>query len=80
MTGNTPEDLILPEFPDVALRTWGKFHTLSETRTSGMSGPLPITYSEIKNWMDLSGESISVYELDLVKKIDGLFVRINNGG
>ena len=79
-TGITPDELVLPDFPQLIGSVWIKFNELSSTRSYGMSGPLPITYSEIKAWAEVTGEELTIFEADVVKKIDALYVRIHNGG
>jgi hypothetical protein len=77
-TGRTPLPLIGPEFPDEVLHVWSAFLLLSETRAQGFSGPLPITYSEIKSWIELTGNYLLPWEVEAVKKLDAVYMRVVN--
>lgn len=44
-----------------------------------MNGPLPISYSEIKAWSELTDTPVSPFDVEVLKKIDALFLRIANG-
>jgi len=45
-----------------------------------MDGPLPISYLEMNAWLELTGESLGLFEVKLIKDIDNIYVRIANGG
>jgi hypothetical protein len=77
-TGQTPLPLIGPEFPEEMLHVWSAFLSLSGTRSAGFSGPLPITYSEIRSWMEVTGNYLSPWEVDAVKKLDAVYLRVVN--
>lgn len=76
--GRTPLPLIGPDFPEEVLHVWSAFLFLSETRAAGFSGPLPITYSEIKSWTELTGNYLSPWEVEAVKKLDAVYMRVVN--
>jgi hypothetical protein len=48
----------------------GLFARLSRTRAEGMSGGLPITYTEIKAYCDLTGEQLTLWELETIVAMD----------
>jgi hypothetical protein len=77
-TGRTPLPLIGPDFPEEVLHVWSAFLLLSETRSQGFSGPLPINYSEIKSWIELTGNYLSPWEIDAIKKLDTVYMRVVN--
>lgn len=62
-------------FPDAASHIWATFIELHEGRTYGMSGPNPISYDIIKAWCDLSGISLSPWEVELVKALDSIWLK-----
>jgi len=62
-------------FPDAASHIWSTFIELHDGRTYGMSGPNPISYDIIKAWCDLSGISLSPWEVELVKALDSIWLK-----
>lgn len=59
--------LILPDVEEASyiVDMWHECGTCGQ----GMSGPVPLTWSEIKAWKDLSGINISHYELSSIRKL-----------
>ena len=49
---------------------WGWFWALSARRTHGMSGPNPITFSEIEAWSRLMGANPRPWEVWLITRLD----------
>lgn len=74
-TGDRPDDLDGPPFPNNVSHIWSLFIELSGTRPVGFSGPLPITYTEIKSYCDLSGIEIRPYEVSAIKYLDNIFIK-----
>lgn len=62
-------------FPDVASHIWTTFLQLHEGRTYGMSGPNPISYDIIKAWCDLTGITLTPWEIETVKSLDNLWIK-----
>jgi hypothetical protein len=58
---------------------WVAFCRLSNARASGFSGPSPITYTQIKDWMELTYERLSPREIEVLMKLDQTYLRIANG-
>ena len=77
--GYTPEEAIGPDFPLLVQHIWAAFCSLSTGRTTGFSGPDPITFEQIKAWKELTGEPLSSREVEAIKRIDAVFVRVMNG-
>jgi hypothetical protein len=78
-TGRTPLPLIGPEFPDEVLHVWSAFLLLNQSRSQGFNGPLPITYQEIDAWLRLTNNRLFPWEIEVVKKLDAVYMRVVNG-
>ena len=78
--GYTPKDLIGPVMPDIARHLWDYFLELHRGRTYGASGPNPLSYEGIQAWCNLSGVALYSYEVDVIKELDSMWVRIMNEG
>ena len=76
--GQTPIELQGPEFPELMEFVWSAFLSLNAARGQGYSGPMPISFSEISAWKELTGNQLSTWEVEAIKKIDSLYVRIIN--
>jgi hypothetical protein len=63
-------------FPDVASHIWASFLELHDGRTYGMSGPNPISYDIIKAWCDLTSVQLSPWEIETIKSLDNLWIKI----
>lgn len=79
-TGKRPSDLDGPEFPSAMSHIWSAFLDLSQTRGQGFSGPLAITYQEIRCYCDLTGIDMTPYEVKLVKRLDVIYLRKSKDG
>lgn len=76
--GHTPTPLQGPEFPELLGSVWSFFLELHGSRGQGYNGPLPLTYTEISAWQSLTGNTLSSWEVDVIKKLDRTYVRIIN--
>lgn len=76
--GETPSELIGPEFPDRLAYVWDTFMRLSSGRTYGMSGPNPLTWEGVQAWCNLTGIVLSSWELETIKVLDMAWVRAMN--
>lgn len=45
-----------------------------------MSGPLPITYQDIKAYMEVTGSKLTKVDVDLIKKIDSIYMEVISNG
>mgnify|MGYP003679058543 FL=1 len=79
-TGRKVEALEPPTpFPMLLSHVWSAFISLSTSRGSGMNGPLPIGYGQIKAWKELTETSISPWEIEAIKRLDLEYMRVANG-
>lgn len=70
-TGVKPKELEdLIELPESCAQVWKWFIDLNNSRTSNGFGVNPITYSDIKSYLDLINIEIEDWELNLIKKFD----------
>lgn len=72
----TPVALEPPEFPEVLDSLWSTFLELNECRTNGFSGPNPISYQDIKAWMDLTNTPLTPFEVSGIKRLDKVYIRV----
>ena len=79
-TGKKLEELKLPDFPEALSYVWRIFISLSNTRGQGFSGGSPITFEQMKAYMDLTGNYIGPKEVDVILKLDREYLRIMNSG
>jgi hypothetical protein len=75
--GRMPPEMIPPEFPDVASHVWETFVQLHNGRTVGMGSPNPISWEAIQAWCNLTGIVLSPWEIETVKELDMLWLRIS---
>lgn len=66
------------EVPSVS--TTGKyllniFSELSTARQNGMNGPMPITYTEIKAYNELTDAALEPWEVDAIRLMDRVFIQ-----
>jgi len=78
-TGKRPKELENTDFPTLASNIWSAFIALSSSRSSGFSGPNPITFSEIKSWMQLTHSRLAAWEVEALKAIDLLYIKVHHG-
>jgi|TARA_R100001463_G_scaffold132784_1_gene193707 hypothetical protein len=57
---------------------WSAFVTLSNSRTAGFSGANPLSYEQIKAWKDLTATPISTWEVEAIKRLDEVYMKVNN--
>lgn len=43
-----------------------------------MNGPSALSYLEIKAWSDLMGNTLSPWEVDIIKQIDAIYMKVVN--
>ena len=70
-TGVKPKELEeLKELPESCIKVWKWFIDLNNSRSSNGFGVNPISYSDIKAYVDLIGIEIEEWELELIKRFD----------
>ena len=72
--GRTPAALIGPEIPELLFYLWEMFVTLSNDRSERK----PLNYTEIKDYLELTGETLTPREVEIVKKLDQTWLRVMN--
>lgn len=78
-TGKTPLALIPPtEFPEDLGHVWLTFLALSERRGYGQAGPLPITYSDIFHYKEVTGNPIAPHEVKTILELDRIYMKVAN--
>ena len=78
-TGRTPQELEGPDFPFSTEYLWSAFLSLSVSRTMGLNGPNPITYEEIRAWKELTHTPLSSRDVEAIKRLDLVYLRVMNG-
>jgi len=57
-----------------AAHVWRWFLELHSARTGNGYGPNPITFSEIRAWMELKGVVLRGFEVDAIRALDGAYL------
>ncbi len=79
-SGMTPQALRnTVEFPRLLHHIWIAFCHLNSARQAGFSGPNPITYTELKAWKELTETPLEPWEIEALKKLDQVYLRVANG-
>lgn len=79
-TGRSLKELESPtDFPDILAHVWSAFCALSNCRSQGFSGPNPISYSDIKDYIELTESPLSPREVKLIRDLDGVYMRTAHG-
>jgi len=73
-TGRTPEQLTPVEYDECLQYVWEWFCDLSGGRGYSDIGPSPLTYTEIKAWADLTKQDPEAWEIQVLKRIDRIFI------
>jgi len=60
-----------PEIPAAGEHLWRWFWELDSGRGGSGFGPNPIGWTEMKAWAELNGESLTPWEAQALKAIDG---------
>lgn len=62
--------LVAPPFPEAMDYLWEWFLELDRTRTSGFTGPDPLTYPIIESWARLMDRAPSPADVELLLQMD----------
>jgi len=73
-TGRMPDQLEPVEIPYYIKYIWEWFCSMSNGRGYAEWGAMPLTYSEIKAWAELTKCEPMAWEVEILKKIDNIFV------
>lgn len=74
-TGIKPSELDNKEPNQYILSLLNDFYTLSSSRQCGMSLN-PIQFSEIESWLRLSNRTLEMWEIEVIKKLDVIWLNI----
>jgi hypothetical protein len=67
------------EFPNLLANVWLSFCDLSNTRSQGFSGPNPIGYRDIKDYIELTEMPLSPRDVKSIRDLDIVYMRAANG-
>jgi len=70
--GRTPEALVGPEFPELLSHLWLSFVDISNRRSERK----PLTYTEVKDFMQTMGEPLLPREVETIIKLDQLWLKV----
>jgi len=73
-----PEQLEPVDIPYAIKYIWGFFCELSNSRGYSEAGAMPLTYTEIKAWSELTKSDPTAWEIDVIKAIDRAFLTESN--
>lgn len=76
-TGIMPDELDNPEPSLAVFYLLGFFNQLSLSRQSGMVLN-PITYGEIAAWQKLYRTQLAMWEIDVIKRLDMIYLTVQN--
>lgn len=68
----------IQEIPACLEHIWQWFWQLHSTRQSGMNGPLPLSYQEIKAWLELTGQAIYSSEIQIIRQLDNVYLNFSH--
>ena len=63
-----------PEIPFYLTHVWDWFWQIHKGRTYGMSGPNPLTWTDIESWRNILDIQINPLEVELIKEIDSAYL------
>ena len=78
-TKKRPKELEGPDFPYELAHIWSAFLYLCSGRSSGFNGPEGLSFSEIKAWSELTATPVSPSDVEIIKKLDSVYLRAANG-
>lgn len=64
-----------PEIPLCIEHIWEWFWQIHKGRSSGMSGPNPLTWSDLYAWASLTGLQVRPIEFEIIKDIDSAYLK-----
>jgi hypothetical protein len=80
VTGETPPELIGPEFPNRYAPIWEMFLSIHSGRSYSMGDPNPLSWSDIKAWNDLMRANLKDWEVRAIKALDMVWMRVMGEG
>lgn len=79
-TGRRPKALNGPEFPSGLEYIWSSFFEASKGRSSGFSGPNPLSYQELESWMRLTQTPLTPRDISVIKRLDQVYMKVMMNG
>lgn len=76
--GLNVEELNRPDVPKDVTYIFDWFLELQNGRQYSNFGPQPFSWTDIKSWAELKNYSLMSWEVDVLKKIDMLFIKNTN--
>lgn len=77
-TGRKPKELEGPEFPHLMSYVWSAFLQLNDARTMSQHTANPISYVDIKAYIDVTHTVLSSRDIETIKELDKVYLRIMN--
>jgi len=77
-TGRKLKELEGPDFPFLLAHLWSAFLDLNNSRTMGAHTANPITYAEIKAYVDLTHTALSARDIETIKLLDRKYLEVMN--
>lgn len=63
-----------PEIPFYLEHIWQWFWQIHRGRTYGMSGPNPLTWTDIESWSNILQTEVRPIEVEIIKEIDSVYL------
>lgn len=70
--GYSEDELIKSELPAVFFDLWNHFLRLHYTRGSNGFSAMPITYTEIKSYIELNSVEFESWHVSIIKRLDAI--------
>lgn len=69
-TGETPEELIVPELPHCGMSLWGAYLELHHARSGNGFGMNPIGHAGLLAWQQVHGIALNSFEAETLLALD----------
>ena len=74
-SGGDPEELRdLPKFPLQMSRVWKSYMELHRARRYGMNGALPLSYGELRYYIEVTGSKLSKRDIETLFDVDRVYL------
>lgn len=77
-TGEVPEELCGPPFPDRYGHIWSAFTEIHAGRSYSANGPNPLSWTDIDAWNRLFSQDLKDWEIRAIKALDLVWLRTMN--
>lgn len=75
-TGKTPKELEGPTFPYILGYLWSAFLSINKSRQSGFNGPMPLSNRDFKDYSELYGVELSLWEIEALQEVDRVYMKV----